>query len=468
MPPSNNRAICWVRRDLRLYDHAPLALATRDYRNVAVAFVFDTTILDRLQDRNDRRVTFIQRSLLELNAKLRELGSALVVRHGNPIVEIPKLASEIGADPVFAGRDYEPSAIARDGEVANRLSELGSRLHLAKDQVVLEAGEVLGSGGQPLRVYTPFARAWKSRLNPALDAAEHVPDLANLIPSEDVGRMCANWRLDDLGFTESELWLEPGERAGRERLARFAESIGSYASGRDFPAKEATSGLSVHLRFGTVGIRECVRMALAAGPDGEKWLSELIWREFYADILAQNPRVAAEPFQPKYRDLDYPGTEMHWQAWCQGMTGFPLVDAAMRCLLSTGWMHNRLRMVTASFLAKDLLVDYRRGEDWFARHLLDFDLANNNGGWQWAAGTGVDAQPYFRVFNPVLQSMRFDPDGDFIRRWVPELAHLGADDIHWPHGRILETNGYPDPIVDHGVQRKLAISLLESARDSLQ
>jgi deoxyribodipyrimidine photo-lyase len=465
---SHNRAICWLRRDLRLYDHVPLARATREFGQVAVVFVFDTTILDALDDRDDRRVSFIHRSLVEIDSKLRELDSKLVVLHGDPVEEIPRLASKLDARAVFAGRDYEPSAIARDDEVDRQLQANGSRLELFKDQVFFEAGEVLGATGRAMTVYTPYARAWKARFLAERDAAEWEPDLRVLIPASEIEEMGAPRTMEDLGFAESKLWLEPGERAGRQRLEGFKADMADYAQCRDFPAQEATSGLSAHLRFGTVSIRDCFRAALAAGLDGEKWFSELVWREFYADILGNNPSVVHGPLQRKYRDLEYPGIEEHWRSWCDGQTGYPLVDAAMRCLRETGWMHNRLRMVSASFLTKDLLIDYRRGEAWFARHLLDFDLANNNGGWQWAAGTGADAQPYFRIFNPVLQSRRFDPEGEFIRRWVREIAHLDAADIHWPHGQLVDPSGYPAPIVDHDVQRKLAIRLLESATKSLQ
>lgn len=439
---------------------------------VGVVFVFDTTILDELEDKDDRRVTFIHRSLSELDSNLKKHGSQLIVLHGDPTELIPKLAKEFEAEAAFAGRDYEPQAKSRDNQVAHSLEKEGRELKLLKDQVIFEEGDILNQSGLPFKVYTPYSKVWRARFEAKHDAAECEPDLSALTATE---KWIADWSMSRLGFKESDLWLEPGERAGRERLQAFSDRIEEYAEERNFPATDGTSRLSVHLRFGTVSIRDCVRLALSHGQRGDKWLSELIWREFYQDILAHNPHVVNETFQEHYRELDYPGTEENWIAWCEGKTGYPIVDAAMRCFNATGWMHNRLRMIVASFLTKDLLIDYRNGEAYFARYLLDFDLASNNGGWQWAASTGVDAQPYFRIFNPILQSKKFDPEGKFIRTWLPELSEVQGEAIHWPHdlsefdlvaaGVELGTT-YPHPIVDHYVQRELAIKLLESARKS--
>ncbi len=268
--------------------------------------------------------------------------------------------------------------------------------------------------------------------------------------------------LSSIGFHPSPLAIEPGEDAARKALTEFRSQIDRYFETRDFPALDGTSGLSPHLRFGTISIREAFRFAIANSSEGAaKWRDELIWREFYQQILWNHPYVVGSSFRPQYRDIEWPGSDTDFEAWCTGRTGYPLVDAAMRCFNATGLMHNRLRMVVASFLVKDLLIDWRRGEKYFADRLLDFDLASNNGGWQWAASTGCDAQPYFRIFNPVSQSRKFDSEGEFIRSWVPELAHLDAKSIHWPHQGLFGVPGYPAPIVNHDEQRAKALQLFK-------
>lgn len=460
------RALCWLRRDLRLSDNTALAEATANAKEVVVAFVFDTTILGALLDRDDRRVSFIHRSLTELDGKLRGLGSCLVVRYGDPKVEIPRLAADLSIDAIYTARDFEPSAVERDAEV-----QAGSKaeFNLVLDQVVQAPEAIRSQLGEPYKVFTPYSKAWHAAYNPPL-VAERQSDLSKLAPKSLLDHHIHPWSLDDLGFSAAELWLEPGEDAARARLREFVPKMGAYGEFRDFPALSATSGLSVHLRFGTLSIREAMRTAIGHS-NATKWLTELLWREFYAMILATFPHVVDEPFQSMYQGLEWPGETAAWQAWCDGQTGYPLVDAAMRCLKSTGWMHNRLRMVVASFLTKDLLVNYRLGEAHFARYLLDFDLASNNGGWQWAASTGVDAQPYFRIFNPILQSKKFDPDGQFIRQWCPELTCFPNNHIHFPAeaplfeqmeaGCVIGTD-YPAPIVDHATQKELAVRLLSA------
>jgi deoxyribodipyrimidine photo-lyase len=315
-------------------------------------------------------------------------------------------------------------------------------------------------------------RAWRKILAPNVHAAEQAPDLRRL--DADLAPHGRRVTLADMGFEPSDLWLEPGEDAARRQAREFMTRIGRYKDERDFPARPGVSALSVHLRFGTVSIRELVRLALEhEGEGSEKWVNELIWREFYQSILYHFPQVVERTFQEQYEELEYPGTKEDFDRWCDGQTGYPIVDAAMRCLRETGYMHNRLRMVAASFLTKDLLVDYRWGEAHFARLLLDFELASNNGGWQWAAGTGADPQPYFRIFNPMLQSKKFDPDGAFIRRWVPELSELEGAALHEPWlapamelaaAGVELGKSYPAPIVDHYQQRERAIRLLESVR----
>lgn len=461
------RTLCWFRRDLRLTDHAALHHALCQSEAVICVFIFDTTLLAPLSH-NDRRVDFIWQSLFELKTRLEALGSTLIVRHDDPLSAIPALVQQYQAEAVFCNRDYEPMAILRDAAVANRLQDQGCRFFDSKDHVIFERDEVLTQQGRPFSVFTPYKNAWRKRL-----AAEPLPDyptepyfsaLAPL-PAEPLPSLAA------LGFQETDLNKIPihaGVRGGEVLMHDFYQRIQHYKALRDFPARKGVSYLSVHLRFGTVSIRELVRYALTQdfNEGAESWLNELIWRDFYQQILWHRPDlVQGHSFKPEYQSLEWPGDDAHFKAWCYGQTGYPLVDAAMRQLLHCGWMHNRLRMVVASFLTKDLLIDWRRGEAWFAQHLLDFDFAANNGGWQWAASTGCDAQPYFRIFNPVSQSEKFDPNGEFIRRYVPELSHFTRQDIHapWlakhPPAGFKLGQDYPRPIVDHAVQRQKALAL---------
>lgn len=466
-----------MRRDLRLNDHAALAEATHSAESTAVAFVFDTNILDALADRNDRRVTMIHQSLREVDAGLRERGSRLIVLHGDPTQKIPELARQLEADIVVAARDYEPYAQTRDAQVALDLRKSGSELRLVQDTVTIEPDELTTQAGTPFTVFTPFSKAWRARFTPNR-AAEARPDLSRLRRASDLEPVLADWSMEAIGFEEADLWQEAGESAARRRLAAFIPKMSDYGKLRDFPAAENTSVLSPDLRFGTISVRELVRAALADGsPGSDKWLSELIWREFYQHILFHFPHVVDRAFRPEYAELEWPGLDEHFEAWCAGQTGYPIVDAAMRCFNATGWMHNRLRMVVAMFLTKDLLVDWRKGEAYFARHLIDFELASNNGGWQWSASTGCDAQPYFRIFNPWLQSVKFDPEGKFIRQWVPEIRGLSNERIHAPHeasmfeqidAGCIVGQDYPHPIVDHAKQRDRAIRLLESVRKESQ
>ena len=469
-------ALVWLRRDLRVHDNAALYNALRHSRQVHVAFVFDTAILDALP-RADRRVDFIRESLAELDARLRELGGehcGLIVRHGRAEHEVPQLAQQLGALAVFASHDDEPYAQRRDGQVRGHLADHGIALHTCKDHVVFERQEVMTQSGTAFSVFTPYKNAWLRKVNDfylkAYPVERHAQHLA---PRPEALRQPVP-RLSDIDFEPTnlaELHIPTGESGAQSLLADFLHRIDAYGQRRDFPAVKGPSYLSVHLRFGTVSIRQLAREAHArmlAGSEGAAvWLSELIWRDFYAQVLANFAHVGAgESFKRDYDAIHWdhgPHGHKLFEAWCQGRTGYPLVDAAMRQLNQSGYMHNRLRMVVASFLCKDLGVDWRWGEQYFATHLNDFDLAANNGGWQWASSSGCDAQPYFRIFNPVSQSEKFDTEGKFIRRYVPELAGLSNKAIHapWLAGELeLQAAGvelgttYPRPIVDHAQARE--------------
>lgn len=470
-------ALFWLRRDLRLSDNRGLAEATRRAGRVIPVFVFDTNILEDLDNPADRRITFIHESMREMQIALRDMDSDLVVLHGDPAKLIPQLAARTDAEAVFTNRDYEPYAAVRDDAVKQRLADDGRALFDFKDQVIFERDELVTQAGEPYKVYTPYANSWRQQFEEDENfgkspAAEEVPEYERLARRRSLRGLSDPWTLEDLGFEQQELWLRPGEEAARQQLEEFIPLMASYKEKRDFPAQDATSGLSAHLRFGTISIRELVRSARAQdSPGARTWLSELIWREFYQMLLYHYPRVVSHSFKSEYDAIRWPGTEAHFQAWCEGKTGYPIVDAAMRHFNATGWMHNRLRMVVAMFLTKDLLVDWRLGEAYFAAHLLDYDLASNNGGWQWSASTGADGAPYFRIFNPVRQSKRFDSDGAFIREHLPELRGFEGDAVHWPHdadmfaqreaGCVLGED-YPHPVVDHFEQKDKAISLFKS------
>ena len=470
-------ALVWFRRDLRVYDHAALHHALVAFDRVHSVFVFDTTILDTLP-RRDRRVEFILRAVDEVAATLQTMGGQLIVRHGDPLVEIPRLSAELGVAAVYANRDYEPAAIARDAEVKRRLrgGKPGADYMRVKDQVIFERGEVMTQGGTPFSIFTPYKNAWLKRLDPADLQPWSVEEYtSHLAPPRGTEALPT---LQQLGFEPTDLGelALPAGMSGAQTLFRdFIERIYDYAAKRDFPAVKGTSCLSAHLRFGTISIRQLAAYAQAQpGRGAATWLSELIWRDFYQAILWHHPRVVTQCFKPAFDALYWDDAPDLFAAWCAGRTGYPLIDAAMRQLEQAGWMHNRLRMVTASFLAKDLGLDWRRGEAWFAEKLLDFELAANNGGWQWAASTGCDAQPWFRIFNPVTQSEKFDPEGNFIRRYVPELSKVPTKFIHAPWKMSAAQQGacgvrighnYPLPVVDHAVARTRTLERFKAIQD---
>jgi deoxyribodipyrimidine photo-lyase len=470
---SERRALVWFRRDLRGYDHAALSAALSSARAVYCAFVFDTEILETLPDRHDRRVEFILKSVAELDATLRELGGALFVLHGRAREEIPALAARLSVHAVYANRDYEPAALARDRAVQRSLLELEIEWVSCKDQVIFESDEVVTQAGRPFSVFTAYKQAWLARLRPVHMAPHAVDAIAGALAATDTPALPT---LTSLGFAPTNLeaiGIAAGSQGAQRWFQDFLGRIDRYDELRDYPALRGPSYLSVHLRFGTMSIRELVHSAWTLNSAGARtWLSELIWREFYFMILHQHPEVVNHAFRPELDQLAFPNREDHFRAWCEARTGYPLVDAAMRQINQTGYMHNRLRMVSASFLVKDLHVDWRWGERYFAHQLNDYDLAANNGGWQWAASTGCDAQPYFRIFNPVRQSERFDPGGHFIRLYLPELKHVPDQFIHAPWNMTAEHQDqagvvigrdYPAPIVDHAQARNFTLDLYAAA-----
>jgi deoxyribodipyrimidine photo-lyase len=462
------RSLCWFRRDLRLHDHAALFHALKNGATVHCVFVFDTDILDKLPNKSDLRVEFIWQCVLELHNELEKLGSTLHVLHGNARQLIPLLAMQLKADAVYCNRDYEPAAIERDHFVEQQLNAEGISFHDYKDQVIFDRDEVLNGSGKPYAVFTAYKNAWLKKLDDfflqpyptGLYFSQLAQCSSTPLPS-----------LESLGFKPADLGFPCGMSGAGTLFGDFQSRIDSYREARDFPAINGTSLLSAHLRFGTISIRALARYARhEPGSGAQTWLSELIWRDFYQMLLSHHPQVVHHAYKPRFDDLVWDNNRDWFSAWCEGRTGYPLVDAAMRQLKCTGFMHNRLRMVTASFLVKDLQIDWRWGEAWFAEHLLDYDLASNNGGWQWAASTGCDAQPWFRIFNPVTQSQRFDPQGVFIRCYVPELGNCPGKSIHEPWKLslavqkelgILIGRDYPPPIVDHALARVKTLEMFK-------
>ncbi len=414
----------WFRRDLRLNDNAGLYHALREGNPVIPLFIFDSNILDDLEDRNDRRVDFIHRYLEKLNNELIEVGSSLLVKHGKPSEVFEKLVKEYTIEKVFTNHDYEPYAIKRDEEIASFLKSKNISFHHFKDHVIFEHNEVLKDDGTPYTVFTPYSNRWKANLNEFyLQSYPTKKYFSNFYKSKSFP--FPSFR--QIGFEKTDLKI-PEENVS-------SDLIRNYPKTRDFPAIQGTSHISVHLRFGTISIRKLIRKAKKYG---EKFFNELIWREFYSSILQHFPQIVTESFKPEYDHIQWRNNEKEFEAWCEGKTGFPIVDAGMRELNATGYMQNRVRMITASFLTKDLLIDWRWGEAYFAKKLLDYEMASNIGGWQWAASSGVDAAPYFRIFNPTEQTKKFDPELKYIRKWIPEL-----DSFH-----------YPPPIVDHAEARE--------------
>lgn len=416
----------WFRRDLRLEDNVGLSHALKSDFPVIPIFIFDKNILDLLEDKSDRRVDFIHQALQYLNLELRKYKTYLKTFYGDPLAIFQELEKEFEIQQIYGNRDYEPYAIKRDKSIYEYFKHKNIEFKAFKDQVVFDKKDILKKDETPYTVYSYYAKKWKEKLkNQDLKPVElHFNQFKN-IDFEEI------MRLEEIGFNITEIQYKPP--------ILDADIINYYDKYRDFPAMEQTTQLGIHLRFGTISIRKCVAFAQE---NNEVWLSELIWREFFMQILFHFPHVANRAFKSKYDNIPWRNNIDEFDKWCKGMTGYPIVDAGMRQLNQTGFMHNRVRMIVASFLCKHLLIDWRWGEAYFAQKLDDYDLSANNGNWQWAAGTGCDAAPYFRVFNPYIQTERFDKNHDYIKKWVPEF---GSQD-------------YPAPLVEHKFARERAIS----------
>ncbi len=447
--------IFWFRRDLRLEDNAGLFHALKNGLPVLPVFIFDRNILDGLEDKKDARVEFIHLEIRRLQAELEAFGSGIAVLFGKPEEVFIQLASQLEIHAVFTNHDFEPYAILRDEAVKNLLAEKNIAFHTFKDHVIFEKNEVVKDDGSPYLVFTPYRRKWEevlfSKTEPVPGSNGKVEPLSFFLKPYPTADYFSNFvkitpeirqltaeipSLNELGFVAVGAAFPP-------KFSTF-KLVKNYADHRDFPAFESTTKLSVHYRFGTVSIRDKARKALKISAS---YLNELAWRDFFAMILHHFPQVVSEPFRPEFQQVEWRNDEEEFHRWCIGQTGYPLVDAGMRELNDTGFMHNRVRMVTASFLTKHLLVDWRWGEAYFAKKLLDYDLASNVGNWQWAAGCGVDAAPYFRIFNPDAQVERFDKDLEYVKKWVPEL----------------KTKEYVEPLVDHVFARERCLKVFRKA-----
>lgn len=429
-----NITICWLRRDLRLEDNAALYYALKKHFNVLPLFIFDTTILEQLENKSDRRVQFIHQEIIQLASTLRtDYSSGLLCYYGAPLQIWKNVLSEFTVDAVYTNHDFEPYAIARDKSVEELLEAHSISLYTYKDHVVFEKSEVTKDDGLPYTVFTPYSKKWRAKMNDFYARSYPTLKYSTNFLKTDIVTIPS---LSVMGFSTTDFEFP--------KRVISSSVVSKYTEQRDFPAIEGTSHLGLHLRFGTLSIRTLLRYALSKN---QTFVNELIWRDFYQQILWHFPHVVKGPFRKEYDGIQWENNEQHFAAWCQGKTGYPLVDAGMRELNETGYMHNRVRMVVASFLTKHLLIDWRWGEAYFAEHLLDFDLAANNGGWQWAAGCGTDAAPYFRVFNPTSQLERFDKDFIYVKKWVPECG----------------TPNYVSPIVEHTFARNRCLEVYKKA-----
>ncbi len=428
-------SIFWFRRDLRFEDNAGLYHALKGDYPVLPLFIFDREILDKLEDKDDARLSFIVNALNDINTELHKKGSSILAKYNTPDKAWKEILSEFDVKAVYTNTDYESYAKERDAHIEKLLAKADVKLHSYKDQVIFEKDEIVKDDGKPYTVFSPYRRKWFEKLKPDFHFKPY--------PTEKYAKNLYQHKsftlpsLESMGFTESKLKFPDKE---------YKSIIKNYANKRNFPAVEGTSRMSVHLRFGTVSIRQLAADGYAVKE--HKWLIELIWRDFYAMILYHFPHTENKAFKPDYDKIKFLNDEALFKAWCEGKTGYPIVDAGMRQLNTIGWMHNRIRMVVGSFLSKHLLIDWRWGERYFARKLIDYDMASNVGGWQWAAGSGNDAAPYFRVFNPDLQQQKFDPKLEYIKKWVPEF-----DDPF----------KYPKPVVEHKFARERALAAYKKA-----
>ncbi|PTB97472.1 deoxyribodipyrimidine photolyase [Marivirga lumbricoides] len=424
----------WFRRDLRLFDNTGLHYAQNEGKPVLPLFIFDTNILDDLQDKKDARVQFLHDTLSDMHTKLNKVGSGMLVKHGKPEEIFEQLIKDYPVENVYTNRDYEPYSKERDEKVEQLLKKNEIGFYDFKDHVIFEKEEVVNGSDEPYKVFTPYKNKWMEKLQ-----SGHTHPYSVSMGKTIFHQFSPEFpSLKSIGFEKSD--VEIPQNNYPEKI------IEKYDKLRDYPAKNGTSRLGIHLRFGTISIRQAVEKAKALN---DTWLNELIWRDFYSMIMGNYPHVVDTAFKSKYDAIPWRNDKEEFKKWCEGKTGYPIVDAGMRELNTTGYMHNRVRMITASFLTKHLLIDWRWGEAYFAEKLLDYELASNNGGWQWAAGTGTDAQPYFRIFNPYSQTDKFDKNKEYIKKWIPELG----------------TDKYPEPMVEHKSARQRALDTYKKALD---
>lgn len=464
--------IAWIRRELRLHDHAVLATALADKAPVQPVFVFDTEVLARFTHKKDRRLNFIAQALLHMDAQLHAQGGGMLVLVGKASAVLPTLAEALESALIVSAEDFEPATRARDAAVKKAF---GGRFVQVLDHLLQSPQRIVKDDGTPYKVFTPFYKRWLQAFGPMDLAPYEVKGKGRWADVTQMRRKATAAGLAVVPMTSAKAMLDAvGYEAiddtewtvddAAARLKDFvAARMKAYPTARDVMGKAGTSRLSPYLRHGLVSVRACMAAAREGGAGGDKWVSELAWRDFYATILFHFPQVVEHEFSEQYRQLPWSRSTKMLEAFCAARTGYPIVDAAVRELLQTGWMHNRARMIVASFFTKDLLLDWRLGEEFFAQHLMDYDLASNNGGWQWAASTGTDAAPYFRVFNPTLQGKKFDARGDYVRYYLPELETVPDKYIHepWNSGMTLD---YPAPIVDHNEQRHKAIAMFKDLK----